>query len=413
MSKDPTLDRYLGGFARALSSRRYRIYWTGQLCHMQGIWFYRIAAGWLMFELTQSPAWLGAIGFAMTVPILVISPIAGALCDRIGHLRVAIISLAGGLPVMALIMALTWAGMMTPVLLTFLFLVLTTFVAFEYPGRQSLVPSLVPSEHLSEAMALNWSAFSVAAFTGPLLAGLLLGLGGATLSFGAVVLTYALMLQALLRLRRVDDPPPLPLQMSRLVADLREGLRYISSHRLIPIVLSVHVAANVLLRPYVDLMPGIAETVFVEGVSALATLLAASGGGAVIAAAVMTIMAGRFHLVRTLVTSALAGAAAVIFFPAVTNLWAAAVFVAVIGGLLTAISIAASTLIQKTVDEAFRGRVVAIMLALYIGAPSLGTLGVGWISEFVGFQPALAGTAVLSAVVTLFLKRPTLRRGAE
>jgi len=349
----------------------------------------------------------------MTVPILVISPIAGALCDRIGHLRVAIISLAGGLPVMVLIMALTCAGMMTPVLLTSLFLVLTTFVAFEYPGRQSLVPSLVPSEHLSEAMALNWSAFSVAAFTGPLLAGLLLSLGGATLSFGAVVLTYALMLQALLRLRTADDPPPLPLQMSRLITDLREGLRYTSSHRLIPIVLSVHLVANVLLRPYVDLMPGIAETVFVEGVSALATLLAASGSGAVIAGAVLTFLAGRFHLVRTLVISALAGAAAVILFTAVTNLWAAAVFVAAIGGLLTAISITASTLIQKTVDEAFRGRVVAIMLALYIGAPSLGTLGVGWISEFVGFQPALAGAAVLSAVVTLFLKRPALWRGAK
>jgi MFS family permease len=413
MSNSPTLNRYFGGFARALSSRRYRIYWTGQLGHMQGIWFYRIAAGWLMFELTHSPAWLGAIGFAMAIPILLISPIAGAVGDRIGHLRMAIISLTAGLPVMAAITALSWAGLMTPILLLVLFLVLTTFVAFEYPGRQALVPSLVPPEHLTEAMALNWSAFNTAAFTGPLLAGLLLSLGGATLSFAAVVVTYTIMLQALLRLRTQDDAPARSLNFSDLAADFCAGLRYTGAHRIIPLVLAVHVIAQILLRPYVDLMPGIAETVFAEGLSALATLLAASGIGAVIVAVVMTFLAGRFNLFRVLIFCAIAAAVVVVLFAATTNLWIAAVLVAALGGMLTGIGIASSTLIQRSVDEAYRGRVVSIMLALYIGGPSLGTLAVGWVSEFIGFQPALAAAAVLSVVITLALTRRTLRRGTE
>jgi MFS family permease len=412
MSNSTKLDRYFGGFARALSSRRYRIYWTGQLGHMQGIWFYRIAAGWLMFELTHSPAWLGAIGFAMTIPILLISPIAGAVGDRIGHLRMAIIALACGLPVMAIIMTVTWAGLMTPILLIVLFAILTTFVAFEYPGRQSLVPSLVAPEHLSEAMALNWSAFNTAAFTGPLLAGLLLSLGGATLSFAAVVLTYAAMLQALLRLRTKADPPARSLNISSLASDLMEGLRYTGAHRLIPLVLALHVLSNVLLRPYVDLMPGIAETVFAEGLSALATLLAASGVGAVIVAGAMTFLAGRFDLIRTLIVCAFAAAAAAFLFANTTDLWIGAVLVAALGGLLTAIGIASSTLIQKSVDDAYRGRVVAILLALYIGAPALGTLGIGWLSEIVGFQPALAWAAVLSAVITFALMRSALKQRA-
>ncbi len=413
MSISPTLNRYFGGFARALSSRRYRTYWTGQLFHMQGIWFYRIAAGWLMFEMTHSPAWLGAIGFAMTVPILLISPIAGAVCDRIGHLRMAIIALTCGLPVMVLIMALTWAELMTPILLISLFLILTTFVAFEYPGRQSLVPSLVPPEHLSEAMALNWSAFNTAAFTGPLLAGLFLSLGGATLSFGAVVFTYSMMLQALIRLRRNDDPPAQSLKFLALTNDFLEGLRYTGAHRLIPFVLAMHVIAQILLRPYVDLMPGIAKTVFAEGLSALATLLAASGVGAVIVAGVMTFLAGRINLVRTLVFSALAGVAMVVLFTTTKNLWIATLLVAVLGGLLTAVGIASSTLIQASVDNDYRGRVISILLALYVGAPSLGALGVGWLSEFIGFQLALAAAALLSLAVTLTLMRPTLKRGAE
>lgn len=410
MTVSPTLNRYLGGFARALSSRRYRIYWVGQLFHMQGIWFYRIAAGWLMFELTHSPAWLGAIGFAMTAPILLITPIAGAICDRVGHLRMAIIAIACGLPVMVTTMALTWAGLMTPVLLIILFLIQTTFVAFEYPGRQSLVPSLVAPEHLSEAMALNWSAFNTAAFTGPLLAGLLLSLGGATLSWAAVVLTYSLMFQALLRLRTNSDPPAQMVHITDLFHDLLEGLRYTRAHHLIPLVLTVHVITHVLLRPYVDLMPGIAETVFAEGISALAMLLAASGVGALIVASVMTFFAGHFHLIRTLVFCSFASSATVILFTATTNLWVGAVSVAVLGGLLTAIGIAASTLVQKTVDHAYRGRVVSILLALYIGAPSLGTLGVGWIAEFIGFQGGLAAAAVISAVATVAIMRSILRR---
>ncbi len=413
MTNSPTLNHYFGGFARALSSRRYRIYWTGQLCHMQGIWIYRIAAGWLMFELTHSPVWLGAISFAMTLPILLISPIGGAVCDRIGHLRMAIIAISCGLPVMAMIMALTWAGLMTPILLIILFLILTTFVAFEYPGRQSLVPSLVPPEHLSEAMALNWSAFNTAAFTGPLLAGLLLSLGGASLGFGVVIVTSSLMLQALLRLRTKADPAAQSLNISGLTADFLDGLRYTGGHRIIPLVLAMHVIAQVLLRPYVDLMPGIAKTVFAEGLSALAMLLAASGVGAVIVAGVMTFLAGRFSLICTLVYCAISAAAMVLAFATTQNLWIGAVLVAGLGGLLTAIGIASSTLIQMIVHNDYRGRVISILLALYVGAPSLGALGVGWLSEFIGFQAALAAAAALSAVVTLALMRPTLKRGGE
>ena len=170
---------------------------------------------------------------------------------------------------------------------------------------------------------------------------------------------------------------------------------------------------HILLGPYADPMPRIAETVFAEGISALATLLAASSIGALIVAGVMRFYAGRFHLLRTLVVCSFASFAAVVLFAATTNLWVGEILVAALGGLLTAIGIAAFTLVQMTVDNAYGGHVISIMLALYIGALSPGTLGVGWLAEFARFQRGLAAAAVLSAVAAVALMRITLRRGAD
>lgn len=118
--------------------------------------------------MTGSPAWLGAIGFAMSAPVLVVGPIAGALCDRLGHRRIAIAALVSGLLVVLATAILTWAGLMTPTLLLGLVALQAISHAFDSPSRQSLIPLLIDRVHLSEAMALNWATFTVAFFTGPM-----------------------------------------------------------------------------------------------------------------------------------------------------------------------------------------------------------------------------------------------------
>ncbi|MDP7101794.1 MAG: MFS transporter [Rhodospirillales bacterium] len=70
MFNPATLLSHFGGIGRAFSTRNYRVYWTGQVVMVQGFWIYKIASGWLMFELTHSPAWLGALGSAYMLPVL-------------------------------------------------------------------------------------------------------------------------------------------------------------------------------------------------------------------------------------------------------------------------------------------------------------------------------------------------------
>ena len=89
--------RNFGGIGRALSERNYRIYWYGHLFSSNGVWIYLISSQWLMFHLIQSPAWLGAVGFAYMSPVLFLGPLAGAISDRYGHRRTGMIALSLGI----------------------------------------------------------------------------------------------------------------------------------------------------------------------------------------------------------------------------------------------------------------------------------------------------------------------------
>ena len=90
MISSRVLGQYFGGIGRALSARNYRVYWYGHLLSSNGVWIYIVSSQWLIFHLTESPAWLGAVGFGYLAPLFFIGPLAGAISDRFGQRRIAI-----------------------------------------------------------------------------------------------------------------------------------------------------------------------------------------------------------------------------------------------------------------------------------------------------------------------------------
>ena len=403
------------GVGRALASRGYRIYWFGQIPHVQGIWIHRVAAGWLIFEMTGSPAWLGAIGFAMSAPALVLSPLAGALSDRIGHRRTSVIATAAGMLVVLATALLTYAEVMTPVLLFALVMLLAVFVAFEFPARQSLVPVLLDRSVLTEGMALNWAMFNVAFFTGPLIAGVLLTLGGPELAFFTATGTYIWMLGALMRIPQSAEPRLKALRLGGLFSDIATGLGYTLRHPVIPLVIGLQVVVSLLVRPYVDLMPGFASAVFGRGEQGLAILLAGSGIGALVVSMGLTLFGRERWLVYVFVFGAAGSAAALLLFTLTDLFWLGVAVLPLVGGAATAAGIANATLIQQYVDAGFRGRVVSLNMAFQVGAPAVGSLALGWLAEFVGLQLAvgvsggIAFFVVAASARKLFRKRATIR----
>ena len=79
----------LGGIGQALSNRNYRYYWIGTFVSILGFWIHKLALGWLTWELTTSPFWLGIVGFAALFPSFILAPFAGAIADRYGMRKVA------------------------------------------------------------------------------------------------------------------------------------------------------------------------------------------------------------------------------------------------------------------------------------------------------------------------------------
>ncbi|MDA0241754.1 MAG: MFS transporter, partial [Proteobacteria bacterium] len=137
------LGSHFGGISRALSNRDYRVYWSGQVLSVQGVWINRVAGGLLILELTGSYTWLGTIGFLHLIPIFLFGPLGGALADRFGHRRMAMISMSIGGALVFLLTYLTFIGQMTAVTLAVLTGIIGVATAFEFPARQAFIPRLV------------------------------------------------------------------------------------------------------------------------------------------------------------------------------------------------------------------------------------------------------------------------------
>lgn len=398
------------GARRALASRPYRLYFIGQFPHVQGIWLHRVAAGWLIYEMTGSPAWLGAIGFAMAAPSLFLSPIAGAMCDRIGPRRTSMLATASGMGVIALTTLLTILGLITPALLFALVSLLAICIAFEFPARQALVPSLLPRDVLTEGMAMNWAVFNVAFFTGPLIAGVLLTLGGPQLGFATAICTYLWMTVALFRIP-ADEPKLNTIRFGGLWRDIADGIAYTRHHPVIPWIIGLQIAASLLVRPYIDLMPGFAVGIFQRGEQGLATLLAASGIGALTFSILLTMYSRERWLVHTFTAGMIGSAIMLLVFTTTDHFWLGVACLILVGGFATTTGIANATLIQQYVDTTYRGRVVSLNMACQVGTPAFGALVLGWAAEFVGLQIAVGTGAVIVAIVaalsmrSLFIRR--------
>jgi MFS family permease len=219
----------MGGIAQAFQSRNYRLFWTGQVVGNVGAWVYRLATAWLAWDLTHSTAWLGIVASGAMLPALFLAPLAGTLSDRYGHRRQLMTSSCGTLASSLLAGICTVSGIMTIELLFALALLQGLSRAFNVPARNAMVPSLVPSEHLSSAIGVNSATYQGGNFVGPAIGGVLIASFGVATCFffyscGTVI---ALTTLALLK---IAPHPKREGRKRRLVGDLSDGLSYTVKH---------------------------------------------------------------------------------------------------------------------------------------------------------------------------------------
>jgi len=351
-------------------------------------------------------------------------PLAGAISDRCGHRRTGMIALSLGI-VMSLLTAIAIVmGILTPLLLFIFTVVQGTFMSFDFPARQALIPQLIARKNLSAAIGMNWTTFNVAGFLGPAIGGIILSFGNSTYGepLGAAIAytTSALALSCMvLGMAQVQIISPLPVKkqpgalIPAVLSDLRAGVSYIRKNANLKIIMVLSVFVALCLRSYQNLMAGFAKEVFQLDEQGLGNLLAASGIGALGVALILAVRGKTKGLTRVYVYGGVLTGLSLLAFVSTTQVSLALLYLVFVGGLIVATDLSAQTLIQNIVTDEYRARVISIYLAIAVGGPAFGSLAVGWLAEFLGFQLALGAAAVIAVISVTLLGRILLFRSEE
>ncbi|MFZ5673677.1 MAG: MFS transporter [Pseudomonadota bacterium] len=393
---------------RAFRNRNFRLFAIGQVLSLAGTRVHEVAAGWLMWQLTGSAAWLGVLALAEILPRLVLWPVAGLVADRMDRRRVALIfqSLAAiEAAALAVLQVFGWVSAEILVLATFL---LGLNSAFWQPVRLTLIPKLAPPEDLPTVIALTSVLANVARVVGPMLAGPAIVWGGISAAFALNGLSFIAVVIALLMMRpSPEDTTP---RRPKKPGGVWQGLTVVAAHPgMRPFFILIGVFA-LAVRPLADLLPAFAEGVFNKGPGGFAALISAMGIGALCAGLVLSWRQQYSGLTTLLAVFGMVGATATGLFALTSNSTIALICMLAVGLGVTGKNIVAQTLVQSGLDDEVRGRVFAFYSVVFNAAPSAGALLLGYVGDLVGIRGPVAVAAAigLAASFLIFLWRKRL-----
>lgn len=368
----------------ALHHRNFVLIWSGLLVSNMGTWMQNVAQSWLIYKLTgNNPLYLGWLGLAFAIPMIVAPPIGGAVADRVDRIKLLYVTQTGSLLLAVLLALLTWTGVVQP-----WHILLTTFagallLAFDNPTRQALIPELVPRRDLLNALSLNSATYTGAALVGPAIAGALLDIVGAGWLFMGNAISFLAVIGALLLMR---EPPQQQSKAASISDALFGGFAYAWRQPLILALLILSALAAVFGRSYQQLLPVFADGVWHAGSSGYGALLSAGGAGALIGAFAMSSVREIRRQGRVLVISGLIFCVLLAAF-ALSPWFSVGVALLVgVGVASTVFTTMIATVIQLRVPGQLRGRVMSLYAITLIGLPSLGALGVAAVAKSLGAQ---------------------------
>lgn len=388
---------------RALRSRPFRIYFGGQVVSASGTFLQQTAIGWLVLQITGSPSELGLVLAAGGIPSLLFGPLGGTVADRVDLRKLLIVTQT----LFGLLAAALWALAVTghaTVAVVVVISVLGGIVQIvDSPARQAMVGRLVEPDDLSSAVSLNGVVLNSARVVGPALAGALIVASGTTICFGLNALSYVAVVVALVIIR------PLRAQQraKRGEAGVREGIRYARSRQQLWLPLVMMLIVGLLAFNFAVILPVLARDTFHGSGGTYGLLSAMLSIGAVMGSLAVGFI--RHPRRPYLLMTSLA-------FGVFLALTAAAPNVALCSVALIATGVAAfafvtlcSTTLQLHSSSAFRGRVMALWVFVYLGTTPIGTIITGWITDLGGPRAALlvgAGACAVAAGLAAMVHTP-------
>jgi MFS family permease len=385
------------GAFRALSYPDYFWFWSSYFVSNVGSWMQGNAQGWLLFDLTASPFYLGLFSALRMTLLLSFFTLGGIASDRIDRRKVMLaIQWISALAALGLAFVVTTHAIRVWHIFVLGAITSTTW-AFEQPVRQALLPQLVKREDLVNALALNAVTWNGAGLLGPGLVGLAVPRIGIDGCCYANAVSYLAVIGALARIR---IPPLGPGQARASVTrSLRDGFLYVRREKMIMTILCASALFNIFGRSYVTLLPVFAKDVLRLGASGLGFISAGPGLGTIIGSLTLASL-GRVEARRSRIVAILTAFSACLFAFALSgDARLAFAFLVALGALGTVFDTLMNTSIQLRVEEAFRGRVSGFYGLTGGGLRELGGMQAGFIAEWSGAPIAIAAGAIVLAML--------------
>lgn len=376
----------LGGIGDALADRNFRIFSIGSITSWFCFFVQVVAVSWTAWELTHSTTWLAIIALLDIAPNIVLVPLGSVLADRYDRFRIEIVAYVLALLQALALTILAYAGALTIWPLAILVFLHGAIHSFSVPAAYGLLPRFVARERLASAIAVNSAYTQAAIVTGPALAGWLILHHGVAIAFAVNVVGYVIFLGSAAFLRTPADFKQAPRSGRSVLGDLADGARYIFGHQGISALLILMLLGDVLSVSLYHMLPAFSADSLGLGVEGMTTILAVYGAGATLAALWLA-HGGSARTTPTVVLRAFAiYACAIGGLVLAGQLWLAA-GAALLWGIAGHIrSTGTIALLQTTVPNEQRGRVMGTEFLFSRIAGGIGTYLLGTIAERHGLQ---------------------------
>jgi MFS family permease len=391
--------------------RDFRLLWMGLIVSNLGTWMQLTTIGFMVVQIAGTPALasldVGILGASSAVPVVLFSPLAGVVADRLPRRRVLFVTNSIQVLSALLLAVLTSTHHIVLWQIFALAGVRSTTQAFDAPARQSWVPLLVPREYVGNAIGLNSIAFNAPSVVGPPIAGFLILYVGIAASF---YLNAFLTLAVILALAFMKPAPPSSTRAEGVLASMLAGMRFLAGHPVLRSVVIMLAVTCLLVRPYTQLLPAYAAHVVHVDARGLGVLLAASGVGA-IGGSVVTAVVGARRRGPVWFASAVVMSLGSIALGIANSFGIAVVVLAFMGLAVLSFAGSSNVLLQTLSPDEMRGRAISVFAMIILGLVPAGSLLLGSLASVVGLQVSLSigGAVALVSAVVIWAIDPQLR----
>ncbi len=375
----------------AFRNRSYRFLWPANFIAYASRWMQMTLLGWFVLVETDSPWLVGLVGFFGMIPMFVLGIFGGVLADAVDRRRLLLTTQAA-----TLLSLLTLSMLMVLDLAEYwhtypAILVMGVAWALDMPSRRSLIHDLLGRRRVTNGVALDSMGMSASMMIGPATAGALIDRVGVTGGYCVVTAMSVISLVLLSRLRTRPTRPPQ--HDGGIIRNLADGLRYVAGHSVLRAMVLVTILANLLLFPYMHMVPVMAREVLQVGPTLMGLLQAAPGMGSFAGAIGIASLTRLTHHGRLMLAGTLTAFAALLIFSQSTVYAFSLPTLLVMGIGVSGFGSMQAAMTMLLAPRDMRGKALGVV-SLAIGSGPFGALIVSSIANEYGPAPAIAAIAI-------------------